>query len=118
MSVFLVACAATTQVRPDPTREPGFLPPVQIEVASDVPSPITVYLVQGEQRRRLGTVEPAGQGHFRLPGRLVFTDQQLLLVAESLDRTWTVAGEPFVTQPGGRPAFQLDASRHLWRRPE
>ena len=82
MSALLVACATATHGRQDSTRESGFLPPVQIEVVSDLPAPITVYLVKGGQRRRLGTLQPAGQGRFWLPGRLIFADEPLLIVAE------------------------------------
>jgi hypothetical protein len=113
----LVACAHATQARDIADVESASVQPVQIEVLNDNTSEVTVFLMRGLQRQRLGTVISGETARFHVPGRVVLTSLELRIAVEPTDRSWISATEPFEAAPGDRTAFSVQPNQRLSRRP-
>lgn len=91
---------------------------VRIDVTNDHWSDVEVFLVLGDDRRRLGTVQGGASNHFFFPGRLLSAGNEALVRMESTDMAGAWTSDP-VRAPWGkaigfRVAPDVGASVRLW----
>lgn len=104
MLTLMTACAPAVQhpsnILPDDAGT------VAIDVANDHWSAITVFVVRGSERRRLGDVNGSATLRFYLPARL-FDGPSVRLRVEPGDLSMPYDSEPLIVSPGQRIVFQV-----------
>lgn len=63
-------------------------------------SDVTVYLLNGTVRTRLGMVTSMGEAMFRLPAGLLASSSNVRLILDPIGSTVTFTTEPIFVQPG------------------
>jgi hypothetical protein len=92
-----------TSVQPDPNAQ------VAVEVESHFQGDIIIYLVQGSQRQRLGTVTALSKAEFSFPYRRLQTSSSLRLMAYPLAGAQAYLSEPLLVQPGQYVSWTLES---------
>ncbi len=109
-AVVPIMLSATTACAPTLQR-PAAVPAVDsrhvaIDVANDHWSAVTVFLVRGGERHRLGDVNGNATEHFYVPALLLDVPMVRLRV-EPRDRSAPYNSEPLTAEPGQRVAFRI-----------
>ena len=94
--------AATTPA-PDPNT------PVAVEVQSHFMGDVTIYLVRGSLRQRLGMVTALGTAEFSFPWRWLSQSGSSRLMAYPIAGARVHVSEPLILQPGQWIKWNLEA---------
>ncbi|HEX6940279.1 MAG TPA: hypothetical protein VF158_12770 [Longimicrobiales bacterium] len=93
----------------------GAVPPgareVLFQVRNNNWSDVTVYLLNGGTRLRLGMVTSMSEELFRVPGGLVSTTADVRLLLDPLGSAQGFVTEPILVQPG--QTVQMNVENHL-----
>ncbi len=100
-ATFLLAGCASLAAVPDPTA-PTYGSSIQVTVENHGWSDVSVYLLQGASRRRIGEVTSMGQRTFRVPGYLLESSGQLRLMADPVGSQDVVVSDIAAVFPGQR----------------
>lgn len=107
VSIALSAVAACAPAVPRPTGAPvADSRHVAIDVANDHWSAVTVFLVCGGERHRLGDINGSATEHFSVPA-LLFDAPVVRLRVEPRDRSAPYDSELLMAEPGQRVAFRI-----------
>jgi hypothetical protein len=82
---------------------------VSVEVESHYQGDIIVYLVQGDQRQRLGTVTALSKAEFSFPYRRLQMSSSTRLMAYPLAGAQAYLSEPLLMQPGQWVSWTLES---------
>lgn len=109
------ACAPAIQER---TGAGNVESAVRIDVTNDHWSNVDVFLLLGQDRRRLGTVQGGESGHFFVSGRLLSSGSDASVRVESTDKAAAWTSEPvraaWGRAIGFRVAPDVGASVRVW----
>jgi hypothetical protein len=94
---------AETRPAPDPNT------PVPVEIESHFMGDVTIYLVRGSLRQRLGMVTALGSAEFTFPWRWLSQSGTSLLMAYPIAGARTQLSEPLIVQPGQWIKWTLEA---------
>ncbi|HEX7119478.1 MAG TPA: hypothetical protein VF212_11860 [Longimicrobiales bacterium] len=93
----------------------GAVPPASREVLFQIRnnnwSDVTVYLVNGGTRTRLGMVTSMDEALFRVPGGLVSTTANVRLLLDPIGSSRGFVTEPILVQPG--QTVEMNVENHL-----
>ena len=92
-----------TSVQPDPNAT------VAVEVESHYQGDIVVYLVQGSQRERLGTVTALSKAEFSFPYRRLQMSSTTRLMAYPIAGAQAYLSDPLLVQPGQYVSWTLES---------
>jgi hypothetical protein len=90
-------------VQPDPNAT------VAVEVESHFQGDIIIYLVQGGQRERLGTVTALSRAQFSFPYRRLQMSSTTRLMAYPLAGAQAYLSDPLLVQPGQYVSWTLES---------
>ncbi|HET6576751.1 MAG TPA: hypothetical protein VFG66_00410 [Gemmatimonadales bacterium] len=90
-------------MQPDPNAT------VAVEVESHFQGDIIIYLVQGSQRERLGTVTALSRAEFSFPYRRLQMSGTTRLMAYPLAGAQAYLSEPLLVQPGQYVSWTLES---------
>jgi hypothetical protein len=94
---------------PDTSVQPDTNAMVSVEVESHYQGDIIVYLVQGDQRQRLGTVTALSKAEFSFPYRRLQMSSSTRLMAYPLAGAQAYLSEPLLMQPGQWVSWTLES---------
>lgn len=113
----LAACAPALQAPPLPSGQPAKSGAVSIEVVNEHLSTVTVFLVRGSDRFRLGQVEANATKQFYVAAPLVAVPTARVRV-QPTDLGSAYDSEPFSAESGQRVAFRVGpdvaSSLRIW----
>ena len=95
---------AETRPAPDPNT------PVPVEIESHFMGDVTIYLVRGSLRQRLGMVTALGTAEFTFPWRWLSQSGSSRLMAYPVAGARAQLSEPLILQPGQWIKWTLEAS--------
>jgi hypothetical protein len=93
----------STSAEPDPNAQ------VAVEVESHYQGDVIIYLVQGSQRDRLGTVTALSRAEFSFPYRRLQTSSNTRLMAYPLAGAQAYLSDPLLVQPGQYVSWTLES---------
>jgi hypothetical protein len=94
---------AETRPAPDPNT------PVPVEIESHFMGDVTIYLVRGGQRQRLGMVTGLGTAEFNFPWRWLSQSGTSRLMAYPIAGARAQLSDPLILQPGQWIKWTLEA---------
>jgi hypothetical protein len=94
---------AETRPAPDPNT------PVPVEIESHFMGDVTIYLVRGSQRQRLGMVTGLGTAEFSFPWRWLSQSGTSRLMAYPIAGARAQLSDPLILQPGQWIKWTLEA---------
>jgi hypothetical protein len=106
MALTVLACRkrdAETRPAPDPNT------PVPVEIESHFMGDVTIYLVRGSMRQRLGMVTGLGTAEFTFPWRWLSQSGTSRLMAYPIAGARAHLSEPLIVQPGQWIKWTLEA---------
>lgn len=106
MGLTLLGCRkrdAETRPAPDPNA------PVPVEIESHFMGDVTIYLVRGSMRQRLGMVTGLGTAEFTFPWRWLSQSGTSRLMAYPIAGARAQLSEPLIVQPGQWIKWTLEA---------
>ena len=106
MAMTVLACRkrdAETRPAPDPNT------PVPVEIESHFMGDVTIYLVRGSMRQRLGMVTGLGTAEFTFPWRWLSQSGTSRLMAYPIAGARAHLSEPLIVQPGQWIKWTLEA---------
>lgn len=106
LTTALTACHSKA---PDTSAEPDSDVQVLVEVESHYQGDVIVYLVQGGQRDRLGTVTALSRAEFTFPYRRLQVSSNTRLMAYPLAGAQTYLSDPLLLQPGQYVSWTLES---------
>jgi hypothetical protein len=106
VGLMLLGCRkrdAETRPAPDPNT------PVPVEIESHFMGDVTIYLVRGSMRQRLGMVTGLGTAEFTFPWRWLSNSGTSRLMAYPIAGARAQLSEPLIVQPGQWIKWTLEA---------
>ena len=106
MALTVLGCRkrdAETRPAPDPNT------PVPVEIESHFMGDVTIYLVRGSMRQRLGMVTGLGTAEFTFPWRWLSNSGTSRLMAYPIAGARAQLSEPLIVQPGQWIKWTLEA---------
>jgi hypothetical protein len=111
LSVLLAAAAlgACRSKGPSAAPEPDSNAQVDVEIESHFQGDVIIYLVQGSQRERLGTVTALSRAEFSFPYRRLQMSSSTRLMAYPLAGAQAYLSDPLLVQPGQYVSWTLES---------
>jgi len=111
MALTVFACRkrdAETRPAPDPNT------PVPVEIESHFMGDVTIYLVRGSMRQRLGMVTALGSAEYTFPWRWLSQSGTSRLMAYPIAGARAQLSEPLILQPGQWIKWTLESDLDWW----